>query len=132
MQQLVLGGASITGGRGSVLGTILGVFLLVIVNNSLILLGIPSYWQKVVVGLIIIISTGSTAYQHEEKRGTRIMKFRMLDVTNRDRNLLQLFVIAILVFTLMSVLNPGKFLTMRNFRSYRFQFPEYGILAIAT
>ena len=65
---VVLGGASITGGRGSVLGTVLGVFLLVIMNNSLILLGIPSYWQKVVVGLIIIISTGSTAYQHKKKR----------------------------------------------------------------
>ncbi|MDY0094187.1 MAG: ABC transporter permease [Candidatus Vecturithrix sp.] len=59
------------------------------------------------------------------------MKFRMLDVLNRDRNLLQLFVIAILVFALMSVLNPGKFLTMRNFESMSFQFPEYGILAIA-
>jgi simple sugar transport system permease protein len=65
---VVLGGASITGGRGSVLGTVLGIFLIVIMNNSLILLGIPSYWQKVVIGLIIIISTGSTAYQSRKKR----------------------------------------------------------------
>ena len=59
------------------------------------------------------------------------MKFRMLDIMNRDRNLLQLFVIAFVVFVLMSALNPGKFLTMRNFESMSFQFPEYGILAIA-
>jgi len=57
----VLGGASITGGRGTVIGTVLGVFLLVTINNSLILLGIPSYWQKVLVGLVIVISTGITA-----------------------------------------------------------------------
>lgn len=65
---VVLGGASITGGRGTVLGTVLGVFLVVIMNNSLILLGISSYWQKVVIGLIIIISTGITAYQAKKKR----------------------------------------------------------------
>jgi len=58
---VVLGGASITGGRGTVLGTILGVFLLVTISNSLILLGVPSYWQKVLIGSVIVISTGITA-----------------------------------------------------------------------
>ncbi len=58
---VVLGGASIVGGRGSVLGTVLGVLLLVIMNNSLILLDIPTYYQKVAIGLIIIVSTAVTA-----------------------------------------------------------------------
>jgi simple sugar transport system permease protein len=58
---VVLGGASITGGRGTVLGTVLGVMLLVTINNSLILLDIPSYWQKVVTGLVILVSTAITA-----------------------------------------------------------------------
>jgi simple sugar transport system permease protein len=58
---VVLGGASITGGRGSVIGTILAVFILVIINNSLILLGISTTWQRVVVGLIIIGSTAASA-----------------------------------------------------------------------
>lgn len=58
---VVLGGAHITGGRGTVLGTILGVFLIVVMNNSLILLGIPSYYQRVVVGLVIIGSTAVSA-----------------------------------------------------------------------
>jgi simple sugar transport system permease protein len=58
---VVLGGASITGGRGTVLGTVLGVLLLVTINNSLILLAIPSYWQKVVTGLVILVSTAITA-----------------------------------------------------------------------
>ncbi len=53
----VLGGASIAGGRGTVVGTLLGVLLITIVNNSLVLLGIPSEWQKVVVGFFILVGT---------------------------------------------------------------------------
>ncbi|MDD3997442.1 MAG: ABC transporter permease [Sphaerochaetaceae bacterium] len=58
---VVLGGASLTGGAGTVGGTLLGVFLINIINNSLILMGIHSYWQKFVVGLIVILSTVFTA-----------------------------------------------------------------------
>jgi len=53
----VLGGASIAGGRGSVIGTLLGVMLVTVLSNSLILMGIPSTWQRVVIGAIIIIGT---------------------------------------------------------------------------
>ncbi|MFN3705091.1 MAG: ABC transporter permease [Thermoflexales bacterium] len=53
----VLGGASITGGRGSVIGTLLGVMLVVVMSNSLVLMGIPTTWQRVVIGAIIIIGT---------------------------------------------------------------------------
>ena len=58
---VVLGGASIFGGRGSVLGTLLGVFMLVMVSNSLILMHIATTWQRIVVGGIIIIATTATA-----------------------------------------------------------------------
>jgi simple sugar transport system permease protein len=60
---VVLGGASIFGGRGSVLGTLLGVFMLVMVKNSLIIMKVDTTWQKVVVGLIIIIATAITAWR---------------------------------------------------------------------
>jgi simple sugar transport system permease protein len=60
---VVLGGTRITGGYGTVTGTILGVLLVTIVNNNLILLGIPSEWQTFVTGLLILIGTGVTAYQ---------------------------------------------------------------------
>jgi len=60
---VVLGGAQLTGGRGTVIGTILGVMLVVIANNSLILIGVPSVWQRVVIGLIILIGTGLPAIQ---------------------------------------------------------------------
>lgn len=55
---VVLGGARITGGHGTVQGTILGVILMVIINNSLILVGIPSTWQRVVVGVIVLFASG--------------------------------------------------------------------------
>ncbi|MCL4176122.1 MAG: ABC transporter permease [Verrucomicrobia bacterium] len=60
---VVLGGAGIFGGRGTVTGTILGVLLLVLLNNSLILLGIPTYWQRVFVGLILLVATGISAHR---------------------------------------------------------------------
>jgi simple sugar transport system permease protein len=41
----------------------LGVALMTIMANSLILIGIPTYWQKVFTGAIIIIGTGVSAYQ---------------------------------------------------------------------
>lgn len=60
---VVLGGARITGGHGSVLGTLFGVLLVTIMNNSLILLGVSSYWQRVVVGLLVLVGSGIAAYR---------------------------------------------------------------------
>lgn len=54
---VVLGGARITGGHGRVSGTILGVFIITIINNSLILVGVPTYWQRGVVGCLILFGT---------------------------------------------------------------------------
>ena len=55
---VVIGGAAITGGRGSVLGVFLGVLLIVVTNNSLIVLGIPSTWQKVAVAVLLLAAIG--------------------------------------------------------------------------
>lgn len=65
---VVLGGANLTGGRGTVLGALLGVALVVIMNNSLVLIGVPSEWQRVVIGLIILIGTGLPAIQERRKQ----------------------------------------------------------------
>lgn len=53
---VVLGGARITGGTGSVTGTLLGVLLVVVINNTLIMAGVPSTWQRVVVGAFILLA----------------------------------------------------------------------------
>ncbi len=60
---VVLGGARLTGGYGTITGTLLGVALIVLVSNSLILLGIPSTWQSVVIGALILLGTGLPAYR---------------------------------------------------------------------
>ncbi|HEX7526316.1 MAG TPA: ABC transporter permease [Gaiellaceae bacterium] len=58
---VVLGGASIFGGSGSVTGTALGVVLISLVNNSLILLGVPSSWQRLAVGLLLLVGISAQA-----------------------------------------------------------------------
>jgi simple sugar transport system permease protein len=58
---VVLGGASLTGGVGSVLGTILGLTLLAVMQNGLVLVGVSSYWSQFFVGLVILVSVSSTA-----------------------------------------------------------------------
>ena len=60
---VVLGGARLTGGHGTVTGTLLGVALIVLVQNSLIVVGIPSTWQSVAIGLLILLGTGLPAWQ---------------------------------------------------------------------
>ena len=65
---VVLGGASITGGRGTVVGTILGVVLFGIIRNSLVLMRIPSFWFEVVTGSIIIVSIVVNALQEMRQR----------------------------------------------------------------
>jgi simple sugar transport system permease protein len=52
---VVLGGVSITGGRGSVFGVFLGTLLVGLVNQALVYLGISTQWYEAVVGAIFII-----------------------------------------------------------------------------
>ncbi len=51
---VILGGASLKGGAGTVLGTFLGVFLMALITNALTLLGVDIYWQQFVVGVVLI------------------------------------------------------------------------------
>ncbi len=50
----VIGGASLTGGKGTVLGAVLGITLLQIVTSSMILLNINPYWQTFITGMILL------------------------------------------------------------------------------
>jgi ribose transport system permease protein len=51
---VIIGGTALTGGRGSVIGTLIGILLLGVIQNGLTLLNISSFWQPVVVGAILV------------------------------------------------------------------------------
>jgi len=51
---VVVGGASLSGGQGKILGTLIGAFIIAVIQNGMNLTGVESYTQKVVLGLIIL------------------------------------------------------------------------------
>lgn len=53
---VVVGGTALSGGRGSMLGTLLGVLVITLIGNGLVLLGINSFFQQVVRGVIIVLA----------------------------------------------------------------------------
>lgn len=70
---VVLGGASLAGGVGTVSGMFLGVMLLAIVQNGMTLMRVPAVWYDVFVGLVILVSVGSSSWKaKKEKVGTFI------------------------------------------------------------
>lgn len=53
---VVVGGTALSGGRGSLFGTLLGVLVITLIGNGLVLLGINSFFQQVVRGVIIVVA----------------------------------------------------------------------------
>jgi ribose/xylose/arabinose/galactoside ABC-type transport system permease subunit len=51
---VILGGTSLAGGRGTLAGTLVALLVIGIINNGLTLVGVPSYWQQVVKGAILL------------------------------------------------------------------------------
>ena len=64
----VLGGASLLGGIGSVSGVVLGILLLAILRNGLNLLGVSPYFFQIVIGVILLASTGITGLSLRRRR----------------------------------------------------------------
>jgi ribose transport system permease protein len=58
---IVLGGASLAGGRGTMWGTIIGLTTIGVLNNGLILLDVPTFWQRVAQGLMLILAVSFDA-----------------------------------------------------------------------
>jgi len=68
---VVLGGASLMGGIGTVSGTILGIILLAVLENGLTLVGVSSYSFGIVTGLVILLSVSATAYSAKRQQSAR-------------------------------------------------------------
>ena len=59
---VVIGGASLAGGRGGIGGTIIGALLIGVLTNGLVIMHVSSYWQQVVIGLIIVAAVAFDTY----------------------------------------------------------------------
>lgn len=66
---VILGGASIFGGEGSVFGTVCAIAIIIVVSNSMLLMGIGTYWQDFFNGIVILIGITISAVQAKRRNG---------------------------------------------------------------
>ncbi len=64
---VVLGGTSLVGGSGTIIGTVIGVFIPAVLANGFIIMGVEPFWQMVVIGFVVI----AAVYADQLKRGRR-------------------------------------------------------------
>ncbi|MET0196468.1 MULTISPECIES: ABC transporter permease [Nocardiaceae] len=64
---VVIGGASLMGGRGTIWGTALGLFMIQTLNNGLDLLVVPAYWQDVIKGVLIVAAVSVDVWSSKRR-----------------------------------------------------------------
>ena len=64
---VVIGGAALTGGRGTIRGTLLGAFVIGFLSDGLVIIGISSYWQTVFTGAVIVLAVLLNAVQYRRR-----------------------------------------------------------------
>ena len=62
---VVIGGGSLSGGEGSILGTMIGAFIMAFLRNGCTMTGIPNYVQEIIIGIIIIGAVGIDKLRHK-------------------------------------------------------------------
>lgn len=65
MAAVIIGGTSMFGGSGSVVGSILGCLLLAVISNGLVLIRVDSFWQNLIFGVILLISVAIDKYRQK-------------------------------------------------------------------
>lgn len=64
---VVIGGAALTGGRGTIRGTMLGAFVIGFLSDGLVIIGVSSYWQTVFTGAVIVLAVLLNSIQYKPK-----------------------------------------------------------------
>ena len=65
----IIGGTSLSGGRGTLVGTVLGAFIIYLISNALNLLNVDPDWETIVKGIIILIVVAVEFLSHRNKKG---------------------------------------------------------------
>ncbi len=63
----VIGGTSLSGGRGSVLGAVLGALIMAVIRNGLVMIGTGAYWQDALIGIILVLAVALNAQLERRK-----------------------------------------------------------------
>lgn len=85
----VVGGVSLFGGTGTILGAFIGALLIASVSNGMNVLGVPSFWQPLVIGAIILLGVGIDGYRRRvaaQRTGLRrVRRNREADAEGSDQ-----------------------------------------------
>lgn len=74
----VLGGIAITGGEGNILNTIIGALMMGVIRNGLNLKGVNSYWQMVIIGLILVLAVANQMRRQRNSSSTALTPLQVL------------------------------------------------------
>jgi ribose transport system permease protein len=75
----VIGGASLFGGRGTILGAVLGAFIPALLRNGFIILGFEAYWQEIAIGLVLV-----AAVYFDQWRRTQMVRLQAWNALHED------------------------------------------------
>jgi ribose transport system permease protein len=64
---VVIGGTSLSGGQGSILGTVIGALIMSVLTNGLRILSVPQEWQTVIVGLVVLLAVYADILRRRSK-----------------------------------------------------------------
>ena len=67
---MIIGGTSLSGGRGSIVGTLLGACIIGVLANGLILIGMSDFLRQMVTGFVIILAVVLDVYRARMTRGS--------------------------------------------------------------
>jgi ribose/xylose/arabinose/galactoside ABC-type transport system permease subunit len=62
----ILGGASLTGGKGTIWGALVGVGFIALINNALIIASVSAYWQSIITGIVLVVAVGMDRFMKKD------------------------------------------------------------------